>query len=56
MKHHLTNIFDKLGVSNRLELALFALHHQLAVPEAAVASASTATSATGDADNEPADS
>jgi two-component system, NarL family, nitrate/nitrite response regulator NarL len=31
VKHHLTNIFDKLGVSNRLELALFALHHSLAV-------------------------
>jgi len=30
VKHHLTNIFDKLGVSNRLELALFALHHNLA--------------------------
>ncbi|HWF84956.1 MAG TPA: response regulator transcription factor [Vicinamibacterales bacterium] len=29
VKHHLTNIFDKLGVSNRLELALFALHHGL---------------------------
>ena len=29
VKHHLTNIFDKLGVSNRLELALFALHHQI---------------------------
>jgi two-component system, NarL family, nitrate/nitrite response regulator NarL len=29
VKHHLTNIFDKLGVSNRLELALFALNHQL---------------------------
>ena len=29
VKHHLTNIFDKLGVSNRLELALFAVHHQL---------------------------
>jgi len=29
VKHHLTNIFDKLGVSNRLELALFALHHRL---------------------------
>src|SRR5207248_11221157 len=25
VKHHLTNIFDKLGVSSRLELALFAL-------------------------------
>jgi two-component system nitrate/nitrite response regulator NarL len=29
VKHHLTNIFDKLGVSNRLELALFALHHRI---------------------------
>lgn len=29
VKHHLTNIFDKTGVSNRLELALFALHHQM---------------------------
>jgi DNA-binding NarL/FixJ family response regulator len=27
VKHHLTNIFDKLGVSNRLELALFAVRH-----------------------------
>lgn len=32
VKHHLTNIFDKLGVSSRLELALFALHHQLPLP------------------------
>jgi DNA-binding NarL/FixJ family response regulator len=29
VKHHLTNVFDKLGVSSRLELALFALHHGL---------------------------
>jgi DNA-binding NarL/FixJ family response regulator len=29
VKHHLTNIFDKLGVSSRLELALFACHHRL---------------------------
>ena len=28
-KHHLTNIFDKLGVSNRLELVLFAVDHRL---------------------------
>jgi len=27
VKHHLTNIFDKLGVSTRLELALFAVNH-----------------------------
>ncbi len=29
VKHHLTNIFDKLGVSNRLELALFSVNHRL---------------------------
>jgi DNA-binding CsgD family transcriptional regulator len=29
VKHHLTNIFDKVGVSNRLELALFAVQHRL---------------------------
>jgi DNA-binding NarL/FixJ family response regulator len=28
-KHHLTNVFDKLGVSNRLELVLFAVDHGL---------------------------
>jgi DNA-binding NarL/FixJ family response regulator len=31
VKHHLTNIFDKLGVSNRLELALFAVHHKIGI-------------------------
>jgi two-component system, NarL family, nitrate/nitrite response regulator NarL len=31
VKHHLTNIYDKLGVSSRLELALFATHHHLLV-------------------------
>jgi two-component system nitrate/nitrite response regulator NarL len=29
VKHHLRNIFDKLGVSDRLELALYAIHHRL---------------------------
>ena len=29
VKHHLSNIFDKLGVSTRLELALFAVNHAL---------------------------
>ncbi|MBI1984392.1 MAG: response regulator transcription factor [Acidobacteria bacterium] len=29
VKHHLTNVFDKLGVGNRLELALFAVNHRL---------------------------
>jgi two-component system, NarL family, nitrate/nitrite response regulator NarL len=32
VKHHLTNIFNKVGVSSRLELALFAVNHKL-VPE-----------------------
>ena len=29
VKHHLSNIFDKLGVSTRLELALFAVNQSL---------------------------
>ena len=29
VKNHVHNIFDKLGVSDRLELALYALHHRL---------------------------
>jgi DNA-binding NarL/FixJ family response regulator len=37
VKHHLTNIFDKVGVSNRLELALFALHHGLEAASAPAA-------------------
>jgi two-component system nitrate/nitrite response regulator NarL len=47
VKHHLTSIFDKLGIANRLELALFAVQHGLttdadealddaAMPEAAM--------------------
>jgi DNA-binding NarL/FixJ family response regulator len=33
VKHHLTNIFEKLGVSSRLELALFAAQHDLGQPK-----------------------
>ena len=29
VKNHLHNIFDKLGVSDRLELMLYAIHHRL---------------------------
>ena len=29
VKNHMHNIFDKLGVSDRLELALYAIHHRL---------------------------
>lgn len=31
VKHHLSNIFDKTGVSSRLELALFAKNHKLPI-------------------------
>jgi two-component system nitrate/nitrite response regulator NarL len=33
VKHHLTSIFDKTGVSTRLELALFAIRHGLIMPD-----------------------
>lgn len=33
VKRHLSNIFDKTGVSTRLELALFAIAHQLILPQ-----------------------
>jgi DNA-binding NarL/FixJ family response regulator len=29
VKHHITSIFDKLGVYTRLELSIFATHHKL---------------------------
>jgi two-component system nitrate/nitrite response regulator NarL len=35
VKQHLTNMFDKVGVSNRLELALFALQERLVAPDGA---------------------
>lgn len=33
VKRHLSNVFDKTGVSTRLELALFAIAHQLVTPQ-----------------------
>jgi len=36
VKHHLTNIYDKLGVYNRVELVLFAINRGLCVSPAAV--------------------
>ena len=29
VKHHVSNVFDKLGVSSRVELAVFAINHHL---------------------------
>jgi two-component system, NarL family, nitrate/nitrite response regulator NarL len=43
VKRHLSNIFDKLGVYSRLELALFAINHGLAeAPSGVLASRSAA--------------
>ena len=52
IKNALRNIFDKIGVSDRLELALFVLHHRIlaqatasvaAAPSRSRAAAATAT-------------
>src|SRR5215510_7004359 len=37
VKNHLHNIFDKLAVSDRLELALYAVHHSTGAPRIASA-------------------
>lgn len=53
VKHHLAKIFDKLGVYSRLELATFAVHHNLCkhsvIPQLAssVKSAATGRDTTG---------
>jgi DNA-binding NarL/FixJ family response regulator len=39
VKHHLTHIFSKIGVSNRVELALFAVHNRLLQAPALVSEA-----------------
>ena len=39
IKNYLRNVYDKIGVSDRLELALFTIHHKI-LAEAAAASAS----------------
>ena len=44
IKNYLRNVYDKIGVSDRLELALFTIHHRM-LAEAAAATATT-TSAT----------
>ncbi len=44
VKNYLRNVYDKIGVSDRLELALFTIHHRI-LAEAAAATAATMTSA-----------
>ncbi len=43
VKNHLSRIFDKVGVYNRLELALFALNHRLLAAETVPATPPTYT-------------
>jgi len=40
IKNYLRNVYDKIGVSDRLELALFTIHHRI-LNEAAAATAAT---------------
>ena len=42
IKNYLRNVYDKIGVSDRLELALFTIHHRI-LAEAAAASAAGLT-------------
>ena len=41
INHYLRNVYDKIGVSDRLELALFTIHHRI-LNEAAAATAAAA--------------
>ncbi len=42
IKNYLRNVYDKIGVSDRLELALFTIHHRILAEAAAAVSASAA--------------
>jgi DNA-binding NarL/FixJ family response regulator len=44
IKNYLRNVYDKIGVSDRLELALFTIHHRI-LAEAAAATAANVVSA-----------
>ena len=35
VKNHIHNVFEKLGIGDRLELALYAVYHNLHTPAAA---------------------
>jgi DNA-binding NarL/FixJ family response regulator len=41
IKNYLRNVYDKIGVSDRLELALFTIHHRILAEAAAAAVSST---------------
>ena len=39
IKNYLRNVYDKIGVSDRLELALFTIHHRILAEAAAATTA-----------------
>jgi len=41
IKNYLRNVYDKIGVSDRLELALFTIHHRMLAEAAAASTATT---------------
>jgi len=43
IKNYLRNVYDKIGVSDRLELALFTIHHRILNEAAAATAAGPAT-------------
>jgi DNA-binding NarL/FixJ family response regulator len=45
IKNYLRNVYDKIGVSDRLELALFTIHHRILAEAAAAATASAGLTA-----------
>ena len=42
IKNYLRNVYDKIGVSDRLELALFTIHHRILNEAAAATTVGTA--------------
>ena len=46
IKNYLRNIYDKIGVSDRLELALFTIHHRILAEAAAATTSATSTTTT----------
>ena len=46
IKNYLRNVYDKIGVSDRLELALFTIHHRI-LNEAAAATAAASAPVAG---------
>ena len=49
IKNYLRNVYDKIGVSDRLELALFTIHHRILAEAAAASAAGMQASANANA-------